>query len=195
MPFNIGGNILASTNIVPDGTILSKTFRRVTPDMIERVDYTGPYAVNYAGADANGNYYLNFQHQNSGCNDSGFAIKIKSQYDWTRLVCKFYCEGYASCWNFNADGYSAASGMLTYDESQNDLIFDYLNCFEYPQFAKKSNACDNNPDNFMHGGYAVSGSRSFYMSSRRNGTSLAGPTHGRACNNPAVTIVSEIYIM
>jgi hypothetical protein len=46
----------------------------------------------------------------------------------------------------------------------------------------------------MHGGYAYSASRSFYMLSRRNGISSAGPTHGRACNGPAKTIVSDIYI-
>lgn len=195
MPFNIGGNILASTNIVPDGAILSKTFRRVTPDMIERVDYVGSYSVNYSGADANGNYYLSFQHQNSGCDSSGFAIKIKSQYNWSRLVCKFYCEGYSSCWNFNADGYSPSSGMLPYNAGSGDMMFDPVNCFEYPQFTKQSSACDNDPSNFMHGSYAPTFSRSFYMFSRRNGTTLAGPTHGRACNNPNTTIVSEIYIM
>lgn len=194
MGFNIGGNTLLTTALTPDGAILNKNFRRLTYDMIDTINYSGPYTINASKNDSNGFYYLDFQHGNSGCDSSGFAIKIKSQYNWSRLICKFYCEGYASCWNFNADGYSPTSGMLTYDESAGDRIFDYLNCFEYSQYTKKSNACDNDVSNFMHSSYAYSSSRSFWMSSRRNGTSSAGPTMGRACNGPYKTIVSDIYI-
>lgn len=194
MGFNINGNTLLSSTINPDGIILNKTFRRVTADMIDVVNYSGTYSINASGTDSNGFYYLDFQHGNSGCDSSGFSIKLKSQYNWSYLVCKFYCEGYASCWNFNADGYSPSSGMLSYSEASGDRIFDYLNCFENTTFQRKSSACDNENHNFMHGSFATSSSRSFYMLSRRNGTSSAGPTHGRACNNPAKTIVSEIYI-
>ena len=194
MAFNIGGTTLSSSMLTPDGVILNKKFRRVTPDMIDTINYSGTYSVNSSGADSNGFYYLDFQHGNSGCDSSGFSIKIDSSYEWSYLVCKFYCEGYASCWNFNADGYSPTSGMLTWDSNSGDRIFDYVDCFEHAQYQRKSNACDNESTNFMHGAYAYSSSRSFYMLSRRNGTSSAGPTHGRACNNPAKTIVSEIYI-
>jgi hypothetical protein len=194
MGYNIGGNTLDASMLTLDGNILSKGFRRVHYDMVDTINYSGSYAVNAVGNDGNGNFYLNFQHQNSGCDNSGFAVKIKSVYNWSYLICKFYCEGYAACWNFNADGYSPSSGMLTWSGAAGDQLFDSVNAFEYPQFTKQSNACDNDPTNFMHGGYAVSGSRSFWMLSRRNGTLSAGPTHGRACNNPAVTIVSDIYI-
>jgi hypothetical protein len=194
MGFNIGGNALTNSMTSIDGTILNKNFRKVTAGMIDTVNYSGTYSVNSSGNNANGFYQLDFNHGNGGCDDSGFAIKIKAQYNWSYLICTFYCEGYASCWNFNADGYSAASGMLTWDSSAGDRIFDYLNCFEYSQYAKKSGACDNNSDNFMHGGYAYSSTRSFSMLSRRNGTSSAGPTHGRACNYLGRTILSEIYI-
>jgi hypothetical protein len=193
MGFNIAGNTLSTTALSPDGLVINKTFRRVTADMIDTINYSGTYSINSSGTESGG-YYLDFQHGNSGCDSSGFAIKIKSQYNWSYLICKYYCEGYASCWNFNADGYSPTSGMLTWDSASGDRIFDFLNCFEYSQYTKKSNACDNDSTNFMHGGYAYSASRSFYMLSRRNGTSSAGPTHGRACNGPAKTIVSDIYI-
>jgi hypothetical protein len=193
MGFNIAGNTLSSTALSPDGSILNKSFRRVTADMIETTNYSGTYSLNSYGNN-DGGYYLDFQHGNTGCDNSGFAIKIKSQYNWSYLVCKFYCEGYASCWNFNADGYSAASGMLNWDSASGDRIFDFLNCFENTQFTKKSSACDNDSSNFMHGSFATSSTRSFYMLSRRNGTSSAGPAHGRACNYLGRTIVSEIYI-
>lgn len=194
MGFDIGGKILSSTALSPDAAILKNSFRRVTTEMIDSINYGGTYSVNASGTDSSGGYYLDFQHGNSGCDSSGFAIKIKSIYQWSYLICKFYCEGYASCWNFNADGYSPSSGMLTWSAAAGDLLFDGVNSFELSQFTKQSNACDNDSTNFMHGGYAVSSSRSFYMLSRRNGTSSAGPTHGRACNGPAKTIVSEIYI-
>lgn len=194
MGFDIGGKILSSTALSPDAAILKNSFRRVTTEMIDTINYGGTYSVNASGTDSSGGYYLDFQHGNSGCDSSGFAIKIKSVYQWSYLICKFYCEGYASCWNFNADGYSPTSGMLTWSEASGDILFDSVNAFELSQFQKKSNACDNDTTNFMHGSFAVSSSRSFYMLSRRNGTSSAGPTHGRACNGPAKTLVSEIYI-
>jgi hypothetical protein len=194
MGFDINGSILSTSMLTPEGAVSARKFRKVTPNMIDSVGYSGTYSVNASGADSNGFYYLDFAHGNGGCDSSGFAIKIKSAYDWSYLACKFYCEGVASCWNFNADGYSPSSGMLSWDSSQGDRIYDYLNCFEYSQFAKKSSACDNNSDNFMHSSFAVSSTRSFYMLSRRNGTSSAGPTHGRACNYLGRTVVTEIYI-
>ena len=193
MGFNIGGKTLVSSALTPDGVILNKTLRRVTADMIETVNYAGTYSVSASGNDSGG-YYLDFNHGNGGCDSSGFAIKIKSQYNWSYLVCKYYCEGYASCWNFNADGYSPSSGMLTWNSGAGDQLYDSVNAFENAQFQKKSNACDNDNTNFMHGSFAVASTRSFYMLSRRNGTSSAGPTHGRACNYLGKTIVSEIYI-
>lgn len=194
MGFNIGGKLITSSQLSQDATILNNNWRRVRYDMIDTINYVGTYSINSVANDSAGNFSLDFQHGNSGCDSSGFAIKIKSVYQWSYLICKFYCEGYASCWNFNADGYSPSSGMLSWSEGAGDLLFDSVNAFELPQFTKKSNACDNDSTNFMHSGYAVSASRSFYMLSRRNGTSSAGPTHGRACNGPAKTIVSEIYI-
>jgi hypothetical protein len=194
MGFNIGGKLITSSMISQDSTILNNNWRRVRYDMIDTINYSGTYSINAVGNDGSGNFYLDFQHSNSGCDSSGFAIKIKSVYQWSYLICKFYCEAYASCWNFNADGYSPSSGMLSYSAASGDLLFDGVNSFELPQFNKQSNACDNEPTNFMHGAYAVAASRSFYMLSRRNGTTSAGPTHGRACNGSGKTIVSEIYI-
>lgn len=194
MGFNIGGNPLTASMIALDGTVLDRKFRRLTYGDVETINYSGTYAVNAVGNDSGGGFYLDFQHQNSGCDSSGFAVKIKSTIDWSWVLCKFYCEGYASCWNFNCDGYSPTSNMLTYSEASGDRIFNWTNCFEYSQFTRKGSACDNDSTNFMHGSYAVAGSRTFWMLSRRNGTLSAGPTHGRACNGPAKTIVSDVYI-
>ena len=194
MGFDINGSLLTTSMITPEGAVSKRTLRRVTANMVSSVSYSGPYTVNASGNDSNGFYYLDFSHGNGGCDSSGFAIKINSSIEWSYLVCKYYCEGYASCWNFNADGYSPSSGMLSYSEGSGDRIFDYVSCFENATFQRKSSACDNDNTNFMHSSFATSSSRSFYMLSRRNGTSSDGPTHGRACNYLGRTIVTDIYI-
>ena len=88
MGFDINGKLLLSSVLTPDGVILNKTFRRVTADMIETINYSGTYSVSASGNDSGG-YYLDFNHGNGGCDSSGFAIKIKSQYNWSYLICKF----------------------------------------------------------------------------------------------------------
>lgn len=194
MGFDIGGKILSSKLMTPDNTLYGYRFRRVTANMIDTVQTSGTSTISSSGNDSNGYYSLTFLHQNSGCDSSGFAIKIKKDIEWSYLICDFYLEGVASCWNFNSDGYSPASGMLTWSSASGDLFMDSFNSFELPQFTPKSNACDNNSDNFLHGSFAVGSNRGFTMLSRRNATSYAGPTHGRACNGSGTTIVSNIII-
>ena len=194
MGFDIGGNTLLASALTPDSVIFNKTFRRVTVDMIDTVNTSGTCTIIASTNDSNGFYYLDFNHGNGGCDSSGFAIKIKSQYSWSYLACKFYCEGVASCWSFNTDGYGPTTGMQSYSEGSGDRIYDFLNCFENTQFTKQSAACDNSSNNFMHSSFAPTSTRSFYMLSRRSGTSSAGPAHGRACNYLGKTVVSEIFI-
>lgn len=194
MAFNIGGKVLSSKLVTPDNTLYGHRFRKVTSDMVDAVWTSGTSSINSSGNDSNGYYRLSFQHSNSGCDSSGFAIKIKQNIEWSYLICDFYMEGFASCWNFNCDGYSPSSGMLNWDAGSGDLFMDPFNSFELSQFTKKSSACDNDSTNFMHGGYGVGSNRGFTMLSRRNGTTYAGPTHGRACNGSGLTIVTNIII-
>jgi hypothetical protein len=194
MGFDIGGYKLSAKNITPANTLFGHRFRRVTANMVDAVWTSGTSSINSSANDSNGYYRLSFNHLNGGCDSSGFAIKIKRDIEWSYLICDFYMEGTASCWNFNADGYSPSSGMLTWDAGSGDLFMDPFNSFELSQYTKKSNACDNNSDNFMHSGYYTGSNRGFTMLSRRNGTSYAGPTHGRACNGSGLTIVTNIII-
>ena len=194
MGFDIGGKVLSSELVTPDGTLYGYRFRRVTANMVDAVQTSGSSTINSSGNDSNGYYRMAFQHQNSGCDSSGFAIKIKRDIEWSFLICDFYLEGAASCWSFNADGYSPSSGMLSWSSASGDLFMDSYNSFDLPQFTKQSGACDNDPTNFMHGSYLVGSNRGFTMLSRRNGTSYAGPTHGRACNSGGYTVVSNIII-
>ena len=194
MGFDIGGKILSSKLLTPDNTLFGHRFRKVTADMVDAVWTQGTSSINSSTNDSNGYYRLSFAHQNSGCDSSGFAIKIKRHIEWSYLICDFYLEGTASCWNFNCDGYSPSSGMLNWDSASGDLFMDPFNSFELSQFTKKSSTCDNNSDNFLHSSFAVGANRGFTMLSRRNGTSYAGPTHGRACNGSGLTIVSNIII-
>jgi hypothetical protein len=194
MGFDIGGYKLSSKNITPANTLFGQRFRKVTANMVDAVWTSGTSTINSSANDSNGFYRLSFQHQNGGCDSSGFAIKIKKDIEWSYLICTFYLEGTASCWNFNADGYSPSSGMLTWDANSGDLFMDAYNSFNLSQYTKKSNACDNDPTNFMHSGYYTGTDRGFTMLSRRNGTSYAGPTHGRACNGGGLTVVSNVII-
>lgn len=194
MGFDINGSLLTSSMLTPDGNILSKRFRRVTADMVSSIQNTSLGSFTSYGNDANGFYSVSYSHPVDGCGSSGFSVTLNSSLSWSYLVCLFSLTGTSACWNFNCDGYSPSSGMLSYSAGSGDVIFDYLNCFEYSQFTKKSSACDNNSDNFMHPSFAVSSTRSFWMFSRRNGTSAAGPTHGRACGQGGNTTISNIYI-
>lgn len=194
MGFDIGGKVLSSKLATPDNTLFGYRFRKVTANMVDAVWTSGIGTVTSSGNDSNGFYRVQYNHQNSGCDNSGFAIKIKKDIEWSYLICDFYMEGSAACWNFNADGYSPSSGMLTWSSGSGDLFMDPFNSFELPQYTPKSNACDNEPNNFMHPSFATGSSRGFTMLSRRNGTSYAGPTHGRACNGGGITIVSNIII-
>ena len=194
MGFDIGGKILSSKLLTPDSTLYGHRFRYVTANMVDAVNTSGTSSIISSGNDSNGRYKLSFQHSNSGCDSSGFAIKIKKDIEWSYLMCDFYMEGTASCWNFNCDGYSPSSGMLSWDSASGDLFMDSFNSFELSQYTKKSSACDNNSDNFMHSGYYTGSNRGFTMLSRRNGTLYAGPTHGRACNGSGVTNVTNIII-
>lgn len=194
MGFDIGGTTLLSTSIEPVGTIVKSTFRKVTLDMIDSVPTTSLGSVTASANDANGMYYVTYSHPSDGCSSSGFAVKIKSSINWSYLICKFYLTGGSACWNFNCDGYSPSSGMLSYDVNAGDQILLPTNTFENTSFTKKSSACDNNSDNFFHQSFNSASFKEFTMFSRRNGTSLAGPTHGRACGIGGITTISEIYI-
>lgn len=194
MGIDIGGKILSSKLVTPDSSLFGSRFRKVTTSMVDSIQTSGIGTVISSGDDSNGYYRVQYNHQNSGCDNSGFAIKIKRNIEWSYLICDFYMEGTASCWNFNCDGYSPSSGMLNWDASSGDLFMDSFNSFELSQYTKKSSACDNDPTNFMHSGYFTGSNRGFTMLSRRNGTLYAGPTHGRACNGSGITIVSNIII-
>lgn len=194
MGYNIGGSTLLSTSLEPVGTIIQNTFRKVTLDMIDTVNINSLGSITASGNDSNGMYYVTYSHPADGCVSSGFAVKIKSSIPWNYLVCKFYLTGGSACWNFNTDGYSPSSGMLSYDVSAGDQIFAPTNTFENTNFVKKSSACDNESNNFFHQSFNTAAFKQFSMFSRRNGTSSAGPTHGRACGTGGITTISEIYI-
>jgi hypothetical protein len=194
MGYNIGGSTLLSTSIEPVGTIIQNTFRKVTLDMIDSVPTTGLGSITTSANDSKGMYYITYSHPVDGCGSTGFAVKIKSSIPWNYLVCKFYLTGGSACWNFNTDGYSPSSGMLSYDVNAGDQIFAPINTFENTNFVKKSSACDNEPNNFFHQSFNSAAFKQFSMFSRRNGTSLAGPTHGRACGIGGTTTISDIYI-
>lgn len=202
MPFNIGGTILNSSMLTPDGAILPKEFRLVTADMIDTV-YNQNCTITSQGNDNSGGYAISYYFNNSGCGgaESGLYFTIKNTIPWSRIFCKFTNNGTASCWVFNQNGFGGVSpNLASYNTSLGDIIFrwDATNSFQNTSFAVQCSACDNNTDNFMHGTYATGDPKTFYMFMRRNNSSPAGVGHGRSCNSVGAgqnTTISEIYIL
>jgi len=118
------------------------------------------------------------------------------------MHCTFTSTGVGSCWGWNGNnGYGA--GLLTptgnlsrYNESLGDFTYNEFNVWNLPQFRKYFSACDNTPDNYMHGSFQVGTSRGFTMFSRRSNTNaLSGPSHGRTCTNSGTITFSSIKVV
>ena len=202
MAFDIGGQILTSSMLTPDGAVLPKEFKLVTANMIDSVANQNCTILSQ-GDTAKSGYAISYQFDLGGCGgtESGLYIKIKNTIPWSRILCKFTNNGTGSCWTFNQNGYGGlAPNLATYNPSLGDIIYrwDAVNSFEKPQFAVQCGACDNATTNFMAGAYATGDPKSFYMFMRRNSSAIAGVGHGRSCNGTGAgqnTTISEIYIL
>ncbi len=202
MPFNIGGQLLTSSMLTPDGAVLPKQFKLVTSDMIDTV-YNQNCTITSEGNNGSGGYAISYYFNLGGCGgtESGLYFTIKNSIPWSRILCKFTNNGTGSCWVFNQTGYGGVSpNLATYDPSLGDIIFrwDAVNSFEQTQFAVQCGACDNATTNFMATAYATGDPKSFYMFMRRNNSNPAGVGHGRSCNGTGAgqnCTISEIYIM
>ena len=179
---------------------------QVTSYFVNSVNTTGGTIISQ-GDDANGDFYVRFQHNNSGCGgaDSGIFVELKDIFAWTGISCRFRVLGSASCWSFsNSSAYGAAVGasgtanLQNYSYAAGDRLSQgYLS---YEQAAYSSHdpifACDNNSNNFMI--YNTGVYRGFNMTRRRNvNGSLAGIHHGRSCNTTgsgSITIIKNIMV-
>ena len=153
MPFNIGGSILSSSMLTPDGAILPKNFKRVTSDMVDTV-YNQNCTITSQGNDSTGGYSISYYFNNGGCGgtESGLYFTIKNTIPWSRVLCKFTNNGSASCWVFNQSGSGGVSPNLAgYNTSLGDIIFtaDATNSFQSPSITVQTGACDNASSNFM----------------------------------------------
>jgi len=148
-----------------------------------------------------GGYMVKVYHNTSGCgNPSSYIfLELNDSHPWTGIACEFELGGTASCWNFNynGDGY-----LLNYSENDGDIIPNErcLNCWEYAEFRthSKVTACDNDSNNFFHGGYQKGDPKIFLMKRRRDGSgNKAGIYHYRSCNSTGAssyTIIKNIRI-
>ena len=162
------------------------------------------------GNDANGGYFIQFQHDLGGCGgpDSGIYIELKdTTINWTWISCRFQVSGSASCWSFSNTGgsnYGAGVGisgtanLLAYSTASGDKLSKGYLSFNEPAFSTHDPlyACDNDANNFFR--YNTGVYRSLTMTRRRNvGAGLAGIHHGRSCNTSgggSVTIIDQIRI-
>jgi hypothetical protein len=163
------------------------------------------------GNDANGGYFIQFQHDVGGCGgaDSGVYIELKDTTpNWTWISCRFQLSGSASCWSFSNSvgvgnfgsgvGISGTANLLAYDTTGGDKLSNGYLSYNDPAFAthNPTYACDNNADNFFI--YNTGVYRRLTMTRRRNvGAGLAGIHHGRSCNSTgggSVTIIDQIRV-
>lgn len=176
----------------------------VTTANVNLVGTTGGTVISSGNDGPLGGYQLVFQHDTGGCGsgpDSGVYIELNDSTPWTYITWEWVGIGVAACWDFtNSSGWGGGAGptaanLINYDESAGDMVSRSYNSWEYPQFQSHSKvyACDNDSNNFFHGGYQVGNPKSFFMKRRRNSLlSYAGIHHGRSCNNYGVGITTTI---
>ncbi len=137
----------------------------------------------------------------NGCSsNNGISLQLVDVFNWTRVYCKFFSTGTASCFGWNGNnGYGLdmtssqrQGNLLAYNESNNDFTRNEFNVWELSAYRKYFSGCDNNADNYMR--FNTTG-RSFDIYSRRNNMNiLAGPSHGRTCSSDGTVVISRIFI-
>lgn len=149
-----------------------------------------------------GGYQLKVSHDTTGCGgpSSYVYLELNTDISWKYIACEFELTGVASCWGFNDGSFALDGNLLTYDESNLDIIPNTraLNSWEKTQFQSHNriSACDNESNNFFHSSFQTGDPKKFFMRRRRNNlNNRAGISHGRSCNNTGVhTIIKNIRI-
>lgn len=170
----------------------------ITADNVSSVNITAGSLASY---DNDGTGVWTFSMNNVGCGSTGANILINDAtipFAWTRIAWKTQCNFRSSCWNFaqSNGGYgNGTHNIFGWSPANGDAISKPVNSFELPQYTVKMQACDNNSDNFMHGGFATGSFRHWNMLRRRSvGTGPAGPAAGFACTSGGTCIISQIVV-
>jgi hypothetical protein len=159
----------------------------VTVDDVEAVYANNMTSVVSGEYFRDGGYYWEGYNVYGGCGnangDAGVVIVLKDNIQWNRAMCLYEMTGTASCWSFwgnsGGGGYGVSgpnvppeinslypggnmksyAGMgLTVNSDPQGVHYWQTNCFSSnSNFTYKWSACDNNNQNFMHGGYATGG--------------------------------------
>jgi len=183
-------------------TSYGTTSRRVSSGDIHSI-VADNMTITSEGEDSFGGYYLTaYINSNApGCGNPllpTLTVSVKNDIlqGWNKITFKSYGTFTTACWNLN-DG-ANINNLQSYSTAAGDRIFKAKNCFELPQFAVKTSACDNNSDNAFHPSFAVSNFREWFQTRRRNSlTSPAGPSITLSCNSVgtgSVIIISDIHV-
>ncbi len=143
------------------GTSYGRRSTRVSSAHINQITNTNGTIISQ-GDDRNGGYEFVWYPLNNGCGvtpNSQFYIELKDNIPWTYITYQYKTTGTSSCWNFN----QAAGNMISFNSSI-DRVFNSVNSFENPAYQIKMSACDNEATNF----YRFAGTKSFYVTRRRN---------------------------
>ena len=173
------------------GIAYGRNSLRVSSAHVNQITNTNGTIVTQ-GDDSSGGFQFVWYPLNGGCGNtpnSQFYIEIKDTIPWKYITYQFSTTGTSSCWNFN----QAAGNTITFSSSI-DRVFNSVNSFENPAYQIKMSACDNEPTNF----YRFAGTKSFYVTRRRNSLIIPASIYiDLSCNavgaGSAVTI-NNIFI-
>ncbi len=178
------------------------TSKRISAGEVHSI-VTSNMTILAEGEDSLGGYYLSaYINSNApGCGSPNFpvmSVNIKNEalLGWKKVTFKTYGTFITSCWSLNENAYS--NNISSYSAVAGDRIFKSKNCFELPQFAVKTTACDNESDNAFHSYNVVGTYREWYQTRRRDSlTAIAGPSIELGCNSVGESFIitfSDIYV-
>ena len=173
------------------GIAYGRNSLRVSSAYVNQITNTNGTIVSQ-GDDSSGGFKFVWYPLNGGCGgtpNSKFFIELKDTIPWKYITYQFSATGTAACWDFN----QAAGNTITFSSSI-DRVFNSVNSFENPAYQIRMGACDNEPTNF----YRFAGTKSFYVTRRRNSLIIPASVYiDLSCNSTgagsAVTI-NNIFI-
>lgn len=176
------------------GVAYGRNSLRVSNDYINTITNTNGVIVSQ-GNDSGGGFEFTWYPLNNGCGqtpNSLFVIELKDTFPWKYITYQVTARGTASCWNFNQG--SGVDGNIISFNSSIDRVFKSVNSFENPAYQTKMNACDNEANNF----YRFAGTKSFYVTRRRNSLIIPASIYVQlSCNSTGVNssmTVNNIFI-
>ena len=177
---------------------------RVTSDMIDSITIANTTITSQGDTGFANSWQIEFSHAGGGCGPANtFLILFKETNPaWKYITWEWIGTGTTSCWSFNSS-VSDGGNLLAYNagttngdkNSVNDAIFFASKSWDLSQYQThgRTDACDNDSNNFLHVSYHSGDPKRFFMKRRRNmNGSLSGIYHSRNCTTSGPGVGTSI---